>query len=347
MAEIVKQKDQVVENWIRPHTPGPLTEQELDQFFSEGYLIKHGVFSKEELQPSISDIELSVDDLANVLLAAGKIKDTFKGVGFYQRLIKLVEQFKDAAVLLHKKDTLPPAFGGLLAHPKMLAIAKQILGTEISAHPVWNIRPKVPQQEVSVVPWHQDAAYMSHDCWECLQLTAWIPLIDTTTKNGCMQVVPRAHRSGRVFTHTGCSGDTWYIEIPPEVMSEEMGEDYEKEIVTCEMPMGSVLLFNALLPHRSITNTSNDIRWSLDLRWNDSRDPTGFYNLKDSLPLCSGGEDLKVDWSTWGKIGRTELQTKVTCGQESSDELDTTISGPWMNTWKITHHNRHTANLKQ
>ena len=41
----------------------------------------------------------------------------------------------------------------------------------------------------------------------------------------------------------------------------------EKTIVTCEVPFGSVLLLNNLIPHKSTENYSQNIRWSLDLRW--------------------------------------------------------------------------------
>ena len=101
---------EVVRKWIIPYTPGILTEKELDQFFSEGYVIKHGLFSKEELQPAIADIEKLVDNLANLLFKAGKIKDLCKDSGFYQRLILLEEQFPYASVLLIKTEIFPPAF---------------------------------------------------------------------------------------------------------------------------------------------------------------------------------------------------------------------------------------------
>ena len=244
MSQESQELSDVVKKWIIPYTPGILTEKELEQFFSEGYVIKHGLFSKDELQPAISEIETLVDNLANKLFQAGKIKDLCKDSGVYQRLIRLEEQFPHASVLLHKTQMFPPAFCALNGHPKLLSIAKQILGSEVAAHPVWNLRTKTPQQEVTVVPWHQDAAYMSKECWEDLQLTAWIPLIDVTVKNGCMQVLPGGHRMGRVLTHTGCPGDTWYIEIPPEIAVKETGIDLEKQAMTCEMPMGSVLLFN-------------------------------------------------------------------------------------------------------
>ena len=336
---------EVVKKWILPYTPGLLTEKELEQFFLEGYVVKEGLFSKEDLQPAITEIESLVDNLANLLLKAGKIKYVHKDAGFYHRLIRLEEQFPDASTLLHKTEVFPPAFCQLNGHPKLLSIAKQILGTEVAAHPVWNLRTKTPQHEETVVPWHQDAAYLSKDCWKELQLTAWIPLIDATVKNGCMQVVPGGHRYGRVITHTGCAGETWYIEIPPEIAVKEIDIDMEKHATTCEMKMGSVLLFNSLLPHRSVRNLSTDTRWSLDLRLCNPTLPTGVFGMKEALPLCSGGKDLEVDWEKWANIGRTTLQDEYMSSGAKKDELDTTICGPWMTQWEITHHNRHTAKL--
>jgi len=43
----------------------------------------------------------------------------------------------------------------------------------------------------------------------CAQVTAWIPLLDATQHNGCLQVVRGGHRSGRTAKHTCCAGGTW------------------------------------------------------------------------------------------------------------------------------------------
>lgn len=42
------------------HHSKPRLHAQLDQFFEEGYLIKHEVFSKAELQPVIHDIDAQV-----------------------------------------------------------------------------------------------------------------------------------------------------------------------------------------------------------------------------------------------------------------------------------------------
>ena len=76
------------------------------------------------------------------------------------------------------------------------------------------------------------------------------------------------HRSGITMKHNCCAGGTWYVELPVEEMESTLKCKLDdKTVVTCEIPFGSVLLFNNLIPHRSTENFSDNIRWSLDLRW--------------------------------------------------------------------------------
>jgi len=58
----------------------------------------------------------------------------------------------------------------------------------ITGHPVWNLRTKIPQNEQTTVPWHQDNAYLDPSGLYTLMPTAWIPLLDANKTNGCMQV---------------------------------------------------------------------------------------------------------------------------------------------------------------
>eukprot|EP01102_Stenamoeba_stenopodia_P020133 TRINITY_DN7753_c0_g1_i3.p1 TRINITY_DN7753_c0_g1~~TRINITY_DN7753_c0_g1_i3.p1 ORF type:complete len:246 (+),score=39.41 TRINITY_DN7753_c0_g1_i3:56-793(+) len=220
------------------------------------------------------------------------------------------------------------------------------------AHPVWNLRSKVPKQAQATVPWHQDNAYLHPECWEVLQLTAWIPLIDANQENGCMQVVSGGHRLGKTLTHNCCAGGTWYVQLPEEEMEKSMGP-IQPKIVTCEVPFGSVLFLNNLIPHQSLENYSDNIRWSLDLRFQHPDKPNGFYGLKESLPILKSSDlSYTIDWSSvgWAKVNRQKLQEKAVElsaeGDDNDPELDTTIAGPWMQRWNIVHHNKHTEAAK-
>lgn len=67
--------------------------------------------------------------------------------------------------------------------------------------------------------------------------------------------------------------------------------DLEKDIVTCEVPRGSVLFLNNLVPHRSLNNASDKIRWSYDLRWQRPDEPEGFCTSCVAVTSCGMCDD--------------------------------------------------------
>lgn len=131
------------------------------------------------------------------------------------------------------------------AYLKPTAACRQLLGPDLAGHPVWNLRPKAPQQDEMNVPWHQDNAYVSPDAWDNLTVVAWIPLVDADERNGCMQVLKGGHRSGQTAKHTCCQGGTWYVEMDEQDAQQRLGVNMQQDTVTCQMPAGSVLLMNA------------------------------------------------------------------------------------------------------
>ena len=324
--------------------PGQLTTQQVNQLFEEGYIVVPSIFSKDELNPVIEGINECVDIIADRLYNAGKIKDKAEGAGFYRRLIELERQFKGTAVLLHKQGYLPVAFRNLWSNERLLNIVEQFIGPEIAGHPVWNLRTKTPVNEQTTVPWHQDNAYLDDSALRVLQPTAWIPLIDANKSNGCMQVIRRGHRFGKTATHTCCAGDTWYVDLAEEEMIKTFGIDMKKDVVTCEVPMGGAVFINNCIPHRSLENYSDKIRWSLDLRWQQPDRPNGFYGLKENILMRTAKDPNHViEWEGFATIDRTKLQAAVM--QVDSDPFDTSIHGPWMKRWNIVHHNKHTNSM--
>jgi ectoine hydroxylase-related dioxygenase (phytanoyl-CoA dioxygenase family) len=336
-----------VEAWRRDFTSGPLTAEEFTQFFEDGYVIKHDLLPLQLLDTVLDSVSGLVDDLVNRLYETGNISNKYSEYTVHERLIQVEKEFPNVSVLLHKQGILPKAIADLWSSPELLAIARQLLGGEISGHPVWNLRVKTPQEEQSTVPWHQDSAYLESDSWHVLQATAWIPLVDVSRMNGCMQMASRGHRSGKVAKHSCCVGNTWYVGLDEQEMAQSLDVDLQSDIITCEMPRGSVLLFNNLIPHRSLDNLSDKIRWSLDLRWQRPDEPNGFYGLKDNiLMVTSKSPDHVIEWDEWAKHSRTEMQDRAVTDVIDRDEFDSTVAGPWMSQWPIVNHNRHTEALK-
>ena len=70
--------------------------------------------------------------LVDKLYRGGKIKDKCENAGFYERLILIEQQFKGAAVLLHKMEYLPAGIRNLWANERLLNVVEQLIGPDIA-----------------------------------------------------------------------------------------------------------------------------------------------------------------------------------------------------------------------
>jgi hypothetical protein len=62
-----------IATWQRDYTPGPLTQDEFYRFFEDGYVIKHNLLKRDQLETVIHCIERLVDELAQELHRAVRI----------------------------------------------------------------------------------------------------------------------------------------------------------------------------------------------------------------------------------------------------------------------------------
>lgn len=324
-----------------------LSEAQLKHYREEGFLVIEKFFDVEnEMKPVMKCISDMVDDLANDLYGAGLIKNLHKEEGFYTRLTKLEEEFSGAAVLMHKRNILPKPLQELWSNPRLLDIISQLLESEeILAHPNWSLRTKTPLNPLVTVPWHQDAAYSQEGSEHTFMPTAWIPFVDAKKENGCMQVLRKGHQKQVLLDHVCCSGKSWYLELPEETMFGNLGS--KEDVVLCEVPLGGMLLINQLIPHRSLENLSDKIRWSVDLRWQRPGEPHGFTGIKEPLMVRKKNDpNYKPDWESWSKIDRIQVFQTTENNDHTHDKFSTVITGPWIKRWKVVNHNQHTEALK-
>ena len=89
-----------------------------------------------------------------------------------------------------------------LKNPKILDIAESFVGSEIICNPIQHIRAVLPRErsQRAPTPWHQDAGVCWPDTDPYFMLTVWIPIVDATLENGCLQVMPGSHKMG-LFRH--------------------------------------------------------------------------------------------------------------------------------------------------
>lgn len=244
-----------------------LTDTQINEFSEKGYLLVEDALTSDDLNPLIEEFEDIVDAGASELFADGEIDSKFKNESFDTRLAKITSQSPKVFQRLFSGVHTGPGLFNLLVNPKLLDIAESLVGPEIMCHPAYRVRPKLPEHARTLVPWHQDAGYMEPKCDTVLQLTVWIPLIDATFENGCLEVIPHAHQKG-VFLHRR-NPESFYLEIPEEEIS-----NFKPIVVPVNF--GSVLLLTNLTPHRSIPNLSHQVRWSVDSRYQDASKPSGY-----------------------------------------------------------------------
>lgn len=299
-------------------------------------------FTREELDACREDIKTIVENVAQKLYNAGKLKKLYREYGLFERITKMAEEFPGTSVVFFKmSQRVVPSIQKIWANERLLNVIEQLIGPEIAGHPVWNLRPTAPKAQLTLVPWHQDAGYLQTDSYSVLQPTAWIPFLDTNEENGCLQFVSGGHKMGKVAMHQCCHGGTWYVMLEEKEMEKTLGVNMKEDVVTCPVNYGGMVLFNNLIPHQGIPNTSKVIRWSMDLRWQRPSDPIGFYGLKDGILLRSPDQpDLVPDWESFNNVNRNKVQTEATSGKED-EELDPILYGPWMKKWEIVHVNRH------
>jgi hypothetical protein len=255
----------------------PLTEAQRTQFFEEGYVMVPDLFTPEELEPLRQELAAIVDATARRLAEEGKITELYADEPFETRLTRLAADHPEL-IREYTGALMGRAGGGhagiemfrVITHPRLLDAMECLIGPEIVGSSVYRIRPKIPGYAHGVVPWHQDSGYFEPHCDKEMIVTVWLPLVDATPENGCLQVLPRAHRD-RVFTHhTG--GHAGYL-----VIEEDDLPLPSEQAVTVPVPLGGTLLLTNLTPHCSIPNTTEITRWSIDLRYQSRSAPTNAF----------------------------------------------------------------------
>lgn len=252
---------------------GSLTQEQVTFFEREGYLIVPRIFDPQDLEPLRREMESIIDHEARRLHDEGKLTRLHEDAPFETRLALIYEDAPENGLAIIQ--ALEGRAGGghkgiemfrVITHPKLLAVVESLVGPEIIGSSVYRIRPKLPGINRGVVPWHQDSGYFAEVCDKHLILTVWIPLVNATIENGCMQILPRAHRQGVVTHHTG--GNAGFLVIDDNDLPGN-----PRQAVVAECPLGGAVLMTNLTPHCSTENNSDHIRWSIDLRYQGADAP--------------------------------------------------------------------------
>jgi hypothetical protein len=262
---------------------------DIDRFNTEGYVVVEDVLDPErDLDPVMAEYMDLLERLVSQWRAAGTLSSDYADLPFPQRWGHVLHEvgptgYQPFDISLPftgvTEDTpihLGPETFRLLANPRLLDAVEQIIGPEILSNPIQHVRIKPPEHllpdslKMSLAGgtgWHQDQGVALPEVDATEMLTVWLPVTDSTIENGCLCVVPRSHRQGLV-THCPGDGKTRVgLAIPEEIR----GTAYEP----IPMRRGSALFIHRQVMHAALTNVSDSIRWSFDLRYQPIGQPTG------------------------------------------------------------------------
>ncbi len=258
-----------------------------EQFEKYGFVIVEGVFDPaRDFKPILDDYAEALDLLAVEWHREGKISSLFADLPFEQRFTAVVSEARQPwtqyfDISLPQKDVLidtpihcSEAVFNLLRHPRLLDAVEIFLGAEIYSNPIQHVRIKAPERLLlpelrrglaAQTSWHQDQGVALPEADHTDILTVWLPILDATAENGCLQVIPGSYR-GDLTTHC-LGGVDGGLHIPDKLLNGQP--------IPLPMKCGSVLFMHRLTKHSSLPNASNSIRWSLDLRYQPTGLPTG------------------------------------------------------------------------
>ena len=206
--------------------------QSIDRYRTDGYFVVRKLLNEQEVQQICERITYIVDNESNVPASVIRYEEAVKRG-------ELQVQEKELGVRkLHGVAMHDPFFRQLAFHPRLLEIARALIGSEIALMQSMTLMkpPRVSTPKV----WHQDNAYFLRT--PCDLFGFWIACDRATVENGCMHLVPGSHLQG-IVVHAGAGDEFGIVETPSP-----------DSVVAIPLDPGDALIFHGQLFHYTPAN---------------------------------------------------------------------------------------------
>lgn len=213
-----------------------LSDRQLDTFRQTGHLTVPDVFSAQEIDAALVDLDawsqafmvsLSIDQRAWFLESGSK-----------KPLLRKLDN------PVHGRDV----FRHMACHPNLVPLVHQLIGSGVSVFfsQVFMKPPEVGGPK----PIHQDNFYFGPDNNDAT-LTVWIALDDATIENGCLYYSDIHEQA--ILPHTAPAGEPFNLQI---------SSDHAHHLKMCPAPVprGGVSFHHGNTPHQSSANRSKHPR---------------------------------------------------------------------------------------
>ncbi|GGX37708.1 L-proline 4-hydroxylase [Tateyamaria omphalii] len=286
-----------------------LTEAQVTQFQNQGFLVVDDVIPAPVLDAVRAEYSDLLDKLYESWQTEGRVPDGTDmdfwdklsasyaaGCDWFQPMdISLPGGEIDAHCPMH----FGPAIFDLVVQSRLLDIVECLLGPEITSNPIQHVRIKPPSPQLAAdevrahitsTDWHQDRGVGHEDADTTDMVTAWVAITDGTVENGCLQVVPGI--------------DDGLLPHCPQVQTAIAPAHLDtSSAVPLPVNAGGVVLFHPLVSHASLPNRSDRFRWSFDLRYNVTGQPTGRDHFPSFAARSRAAPETELrDWRVWRDV---------------------------------------------
>jgi hypothetical protein len=175
------------------------------------------------------------------------------------------------------------SFHALPHHPALQQVMKMLVGNSLAIHPKPMGRLVFPRSEQLTLHAHHDDRCIGEDP-ECFAV--WIPLHDCPANVGSLRVMEGSHRLGHVH-HEDESLHT------PETSART---DAQGDWAGGQIDVGDILIVHIQTIHAASPNLSNQLRISLDCRFQDYRQ---VFNPENLVFSGDSGKSWETTYASW------------------------------------------------
>ncbi len=282
-----------------------LSQAQKDQFDQDGILVLENVVPPETLAAVRAEYGTLLDTLYDGWHREGRVPAP-DGLDFWDKLLVSYKAgcdwFQPMDISLPASEVTPetpfhfgPAVFDMITGPRLLDLVEDLIGPEITSNPIQHVRLKPPSDTLSAdevrahvgaTSWHQDRAVAHKEGDATNIVTVWLAISDATIENGCLQAVP-----GKPQMYPHCP--MRQTSIAPGLLDETRAKPLP-------VPAGGAVILHPLTPHSSLDNLSDRFRWSFDIRFNVTGQPTGRAHFPEFIARSRRAPDrVMTDWRAW------------------------------------------------
>lgn len=284
-----------------------ITQKEVDEFNEKGFLVVENLLDGQTLANVRSEYSDLMDKLYEEWWRDNKVEKSPENMGFWEKLEVAIQS--DLEWYQHFDISLPhsdintdtpmhfgPAVFSMATHKNILDMVELLIGPEITSNPIQHVRIKPPQHAVPksenrahiiATDWHQDMGVTMPEADQTTFVTVWLAITDATVENGCLQVASNQ-----------------YDEMLPHCTKTQVGiaDQFipEEHAIPVPVKAGGAVIFHPFTPHSSLSNKTDGFRWSFDLRYNVTGQPTGRSQFPEFVARSKSDPSSELkDWRVW------------------------------------------------